>query len=115
MAIGAHEKPLLTGAAGGSGVALRDRLKANCDLLRLSDRLDFGPARVGEEIVLGDLADADAVNAIVASVQAIVKLGCGFRSNLPLARSCRPTSWAPSLRARPVHGLYRNRKHLGSH
>lgn len=40
-------KILLTGAAGGLGTALRDRLKANCDVLRLSDKTDFGPrARV---------------------------------------------------------------------
>lgn len=75
MGIKAHQKILLTGAAGGLGQALRERLKANCDVLRLSDRVDFGPAREAEEIMLADLADAPAVNAMVQGVQAIVHLG----------------------------------------
>ena len=37
MTIQVHEKLLLTGAAGGLGKALRERLKANCSVLRLSD------------------------------------------------------------------------------
>ena len=70
-----HEKLLLTGAAGGLGQAMRGRLKANCKVLRLSDRLDFGVAGVGEEVVLANLADAAAVDAMVQGVQAIVHLG----------------------------------------
>ena len=38
MAIKAHPTILMTGAAGGLGLAMRNRLKANCDVLRLSDR-----------------------------------------------------------------------------
>ena len=75
MTIRAHEKLLLTGAAGGLGQALRGRLKANCSVLRLSDRVDFGAAGAGEEVVLADLADAAAVDAMVQGVQAIVHLG----------------------------------------
>ena len=75
MTIKVHEKLLLTGAAGGLGKALRDRLKANCSTLRLSDVQAFGEAASGEEIVLADLADAAAVNAMVAGVDAIVHLG----------------------------------------
>jgi uronate dehydrogenase len=70
-----HPKLLLTGAAGGLGQALRVRLKANCDVLRLSDRVDFGVASQNEEIVLADLADGDAVNTMVAGVDAIIHLG----------------------------------------
>ena len=66
---------LLTGAAGGLGKALRERLKANCAVLRLSDREDLGAARAGEEVVLADLADADAVDGMVQGVNAIVHLG----------------------------------------
>lgn len=62
MTIKVHEKLLLTGAAGGLGKALRERLKANCSVLRLSDVQPFGEAAVGEEVVLADLADAAAVN-----------------------------------------------------
>ena len=75
MTIKVHERLLLTGAAGGLGQALRDRLKANCSTLHLSDRLDFGPAREGEEVMLADLADADAVNAMMAGVDAVVHMG----------------------------------------
>ncbi len=70
-----HNTLLLTGAAGGLGKALRPRLKANCRTLRLSDLRDFGPAEAGEDIVLGDLADADAVDRMVAGTDAIVHLG----------------------------------------
>ena len=75
MTIKAHQRLLLTGAAGGLGQTLRDRLKTNCHTLRLSDRVAFGAAREGEEVVLADLADADAVHAMVAGVDAIVHLG----------------------------------------
>lgn len=75
MTIKVHEKILLTGAAGGLGKALRERLKANCSVLRLSDVQAFGDAAQAEEIVLADLADAAAVDAMVQGVDAIVHLG----------------------------------------
>ena len=75
MTIKAPQRLLLTGAAGGLGTVLRDRLKANCDILRLSDRQDLGAASPGEEIMLADLTDASAVDAMVAGVEAIVHMG----------------------------------------
>jgi uronate dehydrogenase len=75
MTIKVHEKLLLTGAAGSLGKALRQRLKSNCKVLRLSDRNDFGRAGDAEEVVLADLADASAVDAMVAGVDAIIHLG----------------------------------------
>ncbi len=75
MTIKNHERLLLTGAAGGLGKALRERLKANCNVLRLSDVADFGAATEGEEVMLADLADAAAVHAMVKDVDAIVHLG----------------------------------------
>lgn len=75
MTIKVHHKLLLTGAAGGLGTALRERLKANCDVLRLSDRQAFGDAAAHEEVVLADLADGKAVDAMVAGVDVIVHLG----------------------------------------
>jgi len=62
-----HHRLLLTGAAGGLGTALRDRLKRNCEVLRLSDRADLGAAQAGEEIALADLANADEVDAMVSA------------------------------------------------
>lgn len=70
-----HHRILLTGAAGGLGTALRGRLKANCDVLRLSDKSGVGDAGEGEEIALADLADGAAVEAAVAGCDAIVHLG----------------------------------------
>lgn len=75
MTIKVHEKLLLTGAAGGLGKALRERLKANCSVLRLSDVQAFGDAAANEEVVLADLADAAAVHTMVQGVDAIVHLG----------------------------------------
>ncbi len=79
MAVKIHQKILLTGAAGGLGSVLRDRLKADCEVLRISDMADLGEARVQEgaqeEIMLADLADADAVYALVHGVDAVVHMG----------------------------------------
>ncbi len=75
MSLKVHKKLLLTGAAGGLGQALRERLKANCSVLRLSDVKAFGAASPSEEIVLADLANASAVDAMVSGVDAIVHLG----------------------------------------
>jgi len=70
-----HQKLLLTGAAGGLGKVLRQRLKENCDLLRLSDVQELGSAADREEVMLADLGDAAAVDGIVRGVDAIVHLG----------------------------------------
>lgn len=75
MTIKLHRKLLLTGAAGGLGRVLRERLKENCDVVRLSDIADLGAAGDREEIVPGDLGDAAAVDAMVQGVDAIVHLG----------------------------------------
>ncbi|TFY97708.1 NAD-dependent epimerase/dehydratase family protein [Ramlibacter humi] len=66
---------LLTGAAGGLGKVLRDRLKPFADVLRLSDIAQMSPAGRGEEVVRCDLADKKAVDALVQGCEAIVHLG----------------------------------------
>ena len=66
---------LLTGAAGGLGRELRQRLKARCRLLRLSDLAELGPAGEGEEVVQAALQDADAMLALLQGVDAVVHLG----------------------------------------
>jgi uronate dehydrogenase len=70
-----HHRILLTGAAGGLGGALRQRLKANCSVLRLSDIAPVGEPHAGEEIMLADLADTQAVFAMLQDVDAVVHLG----------------------------------------
>jgi uronate dehydrogenase len=66
---------LLTGAAGNLGKELRPRLKAYCDVLRLSHRSDIGAPGVGEEIAIADLADKDGVMAMMQDVDAVVHMG----------------------------------------
>ncbi|RZS52128.1 NAD-dependent epimerase/dehydratase family protein [Sphaerotilus mobilis] len=97
----AHPTPLrfgrllLTGAAGGLGQALRPRLKAYCDTLRLSDVADLGTAAAGEELQRAALEDAAAVHALLAGVDAVVHLG-GVSTEQP---------WQPILQANIV-GAY---------
>ncbi len=66
---------LLTGAAGGLGRVLRERLTRYADVLRVSDIASLGEPRAGEEAIVCDLADAAAVDALVDGVDAIVHLG----------------------------------------
>ncbi|SEB16856.1 NAD-dependent epimerase/dehydratase family protein, partial [Variovorax sp. YR216] len=67
---------LLTGAAGGLGKVLRERLRPYADILRLSDIASLAPpAGPHEEVVPCDLSDKKAVDALVAGCDAIVHLG----------------------------------------
>ncbi len=70
-----HQRILLTGAAGQLGQVLRQSLRANAHVLRVSDRLPLGPAQDREEVVQADLADRAAVERAVAGCDAIVHLG----------------------------------------
>ena len=66
---------LLTGAAGGLGRELRRRLPAHCEILRVSDIAPLGDAAPREEVRPADLAEADAVLALLDGVDAVVHLG----------------------------------------
>ncbi len=66
---------LLTGAAGGLGRVLRPRLKACCDVLRVSDIADLGVAAPGEELQPVPLQDKAGVLSLLAGVDAVVHLG----------------------------------------
>jgi uronate dehydrogenase len=67
---------LLTGAAGGLGKVLRERLRPFADVLRLSDVATLAPAQGShEETVPCNLADKAAVDALVDGCDAIVHLG----------------------------------------
>ena len=70
-----YRRLLLTGAAGGLGKVLRERLKPFVRTLRVSDREDLGTALPGEEVMLCDLADKPAVNRLVEGVDAIAHFG----------------------------------------
>ena len=67
---------LLTGAAGGLGQVLRERLAPCASVLRLSDIAPMAPAAgPHQEVVPCDLADKAAVDALVQGCDAIVHLG----------------------------------------
>ncbi|MHA3735710.1 NAD-dependent epimerase/dehydratase family protein [Pseudomonas sp. Eth.TT006] len=67
---------LLTGAAGGLGKILRERLRPYANVLRLSDIAALASAVDDrEEIVLCDLADKQAVHQLVEGVDAILHFG----------------------------------------
>ena len=66
---------LITGAAGGLGRVLRAGLAGYAETLRLSDIAELSPAGSGEEIVPCDLADRDAVRALVDGCDGVVHLG----------------------------------------
>ncbi len=66
---------LLTGAAGYLGQAMRPRLKAYCDALRLSDRHPLASAAAGEELVMVELGDKKGVLQLLQGVDAVVHLG----------------------------------------
>ena len=69
------QRLLLTGAAGNIGRDLRTRLAAHCQALRVSDAADVGPARPGEECVTARLEDAQAMDQLLAGVDAVVHMG----------------------------------------
>ena len=75
-------KVLLTGAAGRIGSHLRTSLAGRFPLLRVTDRQDLGPARDGEEVLVGDMADADHVARAVEGVDAVLHFAgmSGIRS-----------------------------------
>ena len=69
------ERLLLTGAAGGLGRVLRQRLAAHCRVLRVSDRADLGAAAANEEVQQAALEDRAAVRELLRGVDAVVHLG----------------------------------------
>jgi uronate dehydrogenase len=67
---------LLTGAAGGLGRVLRLRLRPFAEVLRLSDVAEMPTAEGSfEEVMACDLADKNAVHALVEGCDAIVHMG----------------------------------------
>jgi len=66
---------LITGAAGQLGRVMRTRLSGLADTIRLADRTGLGAPADREELIQCDLADAQAVNNMVAGCDGIVHLG----------------------------------------
>ena len=69
------ERILITGAAGRIGSSLRERLRGDYRLIRLTDVLPMAPAREAEEVSVCDLADADGIARLCEGMDAIIHLG----------------------------------------
>ena len=76
------QRILLTGAAGGLGRVLRERIKPWAEVVRLSDLAEMAPAGEGEEVMRGDLADKAFVAALMAGVDAVLHFG-GISTEAP--------------------------------
>ena len=66
---------LLTGAGGGLGTMLRERIKPWADIVRATDVRAIAPAGAGEEVVQCDLADRQAVFDLLDGVDAVLHFG----------------------------------------
>lgn len=66
---------LLTGAAGALGKYLRPRLLERYKRLRISDKVKMDPVAPGEEAMVCDLSDMNAVDKIVKGSGAILHFG----------------------------------------
>ena len=71
----ADRRLLFTGAAGRLGRWLRPRIATRFGALRSTDVAAFEPARADDEAVVADLADRDAVEALVAGCDTVVHFG----------------------------------------
>ena len=71
----AFNRLLLTGAAGGLGKVLRQRMKPWARTLRVSDREPLEAGAANEEVVVCDLADRESTYKLVHGTDAIVHFG----------------------------------------
>ncbi|MFJ1208582.1 NAD-dependent epimerase/dehydratase family protein [Burkholderia pyrrocinia] len=75
---------LLTGAGGNLGRQIRTQLHRWARIVRVTDIVDPGEPAAGEEVVVADLADRAAVDALLDGVDAVVHLG-GISVEAPFA------------------------------
>ncbi|MBR8167935.1 NAD(P)-dependent oxidoreductase [Burkholderia cenocepacia] len=75
---------LLTGAGGNLGRQLRPQLRQWAHIVRATDIVDLGAPGAGEEVVVADLGNRDAVDALLDGVDAVVHLG-GISVEAPFA------------------------------
>ena len=69
------QRLLITGAAGNLGRVARKAFAGAYPTLRLSDRNDLGPLKPGEEGVVCELGDREAVEKLLEGVDAVIHFG----------------------------------------
>jgi uronate dehydrogenase len=99
---------LLTGAAGALGRMLRERIRPWAGIVRLSDVADMCAAAPHEEIVQCDLADRQAVLALLDGVDAVLHFG-GIATEAPFGAivSANIVGVANLYEAAERHGIKR--------
>ena len=70
-----YNRILITGAAGNLGRELRQGLKGNANIIRLTDRGEMAPAGDNEEVMPCELGDFDGIMKVVEGCDAIVHFG----------------------------------------
>ena len=99
---------LLTGAAGGLGKVLRDRIKPWADVVRLSDVVEMGEAREGEDRAddpVGDGHGRASAPPAATGVPASMRLRSSVLPSTRTRRSSTPstlwrtasTCWSSSM------------------
>ena len=66
---------LLTGAAGALGNQLRETLSKECDLLRISDKVELEKKFHNEEVEIADLASTESILKLTKDIDCIVHMG----------------------------------------
>ena len=66
---------LLTGAAGALGNQLRETLSKECDLLRISDKVNLEKKFHNEEVQIADLASVESMLKLTKDIDCIVHMG----------------------------------------
>jgi predicted dehydrogenase/nucleoside-diphosphate-sugar epimerase len=74
---------LVTGASGGLGSAVLDRLRAEGHRVRVMVRRWPSQPREGVEYVRGDLADAEAVDRAVKGARVVIHVGAAMKGGMP--------------------------------
>lgn len=69
------QRILITGAAGKIGQTLREGIRGCYEFVRLTDIRPLGRAGPGEECVMADLTDAEAMAQVTADIDCVVHLG----------------------------------------
>ena len=70
-----YKNILLTGAAGALGNQLRETLSKECDLLKISDKVNLEKKFHNEEVQIADLASTESILKLTKDIDCIVHMG----------------------------------------
>jgi|TARA_A100001234_G_scaffold28795_1_gene22472 uronate dehydrogenase len=70
-----YKNILLTGAAGALGNQLRETLSKECDLLKISDKVNLEKKFHNEKVEIADLASTESILKLTKDIDCIVHMG----------------------------------------